>query len=194
MHIVHQSCEEKIYPSIALQTVIFGIFSHFMALRPGLARLIDIQQLYVGACAGTRGASIHACSKASCMPACGSDTCMRIFVAQAVCAMKYSHLAAILTILLASYGPVECPNDTYHMQEDCCGSGLLTAGVRAYGLRASCRDVSKLHDYSHSMHRCGMGRANHSCPRLTSVLASTCSPPLDFWWRPREPFSCIPRD
>ena len=57
--------------------------------------------------------------------------------------MKFSHLAAIVTLLLGTYGPVleGCETD---WQEDCAGDGLLTQGVLAFGLRGSRRDASCL--------------------------------------------------
>ena len=54
--------------------------------------------------------------------------------------MKYSRLSALLVTLLASYGEVS-PEDSSDFQEDCCGEGLLSAGVRLYGLKAGRRDV-----------------------------------------------------
>ena len=55
--------------------------------------------------------------------------------------MKYSSLVPLLTVLLASYGPCEQPSD---FEEDCAGEGLLTAGVRAFDLRAHRRDVPRI--------------------------------------------------
>ena len=56
--------------------------------------------------------------------------------------MKFSQLAAILTMLLASYGDVQCGTD---LQEDCAGKGNLTAAVRLFHLSAARRDVLCLH-------------------------------------------------
>lgn len=55
--------------------------------------------------------------------------------------MKFSHLAAVITLLLASYGPVE-DHELTDWQEDCAGSGLLTQGVLLFGLKGFRRDVS----------------------------------------------------
>ena len=54
--------------------------------------------------------------------------------------MKYSNLAVVVTVLLASFGPVDERELTY-LQEDCAGCGSLTAGVRLWGLQAERRDV-----------------------------------------------------
>lgn len=57
--------------------------------------------------------------------------------------MQFSHLAAIVTLLLGTYGPVleGCETD---WQEDCAGDGRLTQGVLSFGLRGSRRDASCL--------------------------------------------------
>jgi len=54
--------------------------------------------------------------------------------------MKYSHLALVVTALLAAFGPIDQRELTY-LQEDCAGCGSLTAGVRLWGLKAERRDV-----------------------------------------------------
>ena len=61
----------------------------------------------------------------------------------ALIAMKYSHLALVVTSLLAAYGPVH-EDDLTALQEDCAGCGSLTAGVRTWGLAAQRRDVPQL--------------------------------------------------
>ena len=55
--------------------------------------------------------------------------------------MKYSRLALLVTTLLAAFGPIQDVDLTI-LQEDCAGSGSLTAGVRHWGLTAQRRDVS----------------------------------------------------
>ena len=55
--------------------------------------------------------------------------------------MKFSHLAALVTVLLGSFGPVEDDAIT-DWQEDCAGAGHLTPGVLMFGLKGSRRDVS----------------------------------------------------
>lgn len=59
--------------------------------------------------------------------------------------MKYSQLAAFITLLLAAYGEVG-KDDLTHFQEDCCGEGNLSAGVRFFGLKAGRRDVARLQE------------------------------------------------
>ena len=54
--------------------------------------------------------------------------------------MKFQQLAAVLTVLLATYGDVLEEQGT-HMQEDCAGKGNLTAAVRLFHLLAARRDV-----------------------------------------------------
>ena len=56
--------------------------------------------------------------------------------------MKYSHLAVVITSLLASLGEPE-PEDYTDYQEDCAGTALLSAGLRVFGLRGAYRDVSR---------------------------------------------------
>ena len=56
--------------------------------------------------------------------------------------MKFLQLAAVLTVLLASYGDVQCGTD---LQEDCPGKGNLTAAVRLFHLVAARRDAFRLH-------------------------------------------------
>lgn len=55
--------------------------------------------------------------------------------------MKYSQLAALLTLLLATYGEITDEQAT-HLQEDCAGRGMLTAAARYWSLRAARRDVA----------------------------------------------------
>jgi len=62
-------------------------------------------------------------------------------------AMKYSHLALVVTVLLAAYGPVNEDGLTF-LQEDCAGCGALTAGVRTWGLAAQRRDAPQLNYFS----------------------------------------------
>lgn len=57
--------------------------------------------------------------------------------------MKYSQLAVFLSLLVATYGPIDSLSAT-EFQEDCCGHGNLTAGVRMFRMAAARRDVSKL--------------------------------------------------
>ena len=57
--------------------------------------------------------------------------------------MRFSELAAVVTVLLASYGPVD-DGDLTDWQEDCAGRGLLTQGVTLFGLKGHCRGVSRL--------------------------------------------------
>ena len=57
--------------------------------------------------------------------------------------MKYSALAVLLTSLLGSYGPIS-PEEETDFQEDCAGSGQLTAGLRVFGLKGSRRDATCL--------------------------------------------------
>lgn len=57
--------------------------------------------------------------------------------------MHYSHLAAFLTLLLKSFGEVALHEAT-QFQEECCGQGNLTAGVRFWGLAAMRRDATWL--------------------------------------------------
>lgn len=56
--------------------------------------------------------------------------------------MKFRQLAAILTVLLSSFGEIENGTD---LQEDCAGKGNLTAAVRLFHLVAARRDVFRLH-------------------------------------------------
>ena len=55
-------------------------------------------------------------------------------------AMKFAQLAALLTLLLNTYGEISSECST-HFQEDCAGKGNLTAGVRLFHLKAARRDV-----------------------------------------------------
>ena len=57
--------------------------------------------------------------------------------------MKFSQLAAVLTVLCLSYGEIEECNGTA-FQEECAGKGNLTAGVRLFHLASARRDVSRL--------------------------------------------------
>ena len=57
--------------------------------------------------------------------------------------MKFSHLAAVVTVILASFGPVK-ESELTDWQEDCAGAGHLTQGVLLFGLRGHRRDVSWL--------------------------------------------------
>lgn len=54
--------------------------------------------------------------------------------------MRYSVLVALL-VLLNHHCPIEDESEEIHFQEDCAGAGLLSAGVRQFGLRALKRDV-----------------------------------------------------
>lgn len=56
--------------------------------------------------------------------------------------MKFSRLVALLTLLNREFGPVALEDSTV-VQEDCCGEGALTAGVRAFNLPAGRRDAAK---------------------------------------------------
>lgn len=58
--------------------------------------------------------------------------------------MRYSQLAAILTLLLKTYGEVSL-EDATHLQEDCCGEGNISAAARMFGMVAGRRDVSCRH-------------------------------------------------
>ena len=58
--------------------------------------------------------------------------------------MKFSQLAAVLTVLLLTYGEVPEKEHT-SFQEECAGEGSLTAGVRLFHLAAARRDVSWWH-------------------------------------------------
>ena len=57
--------------------------------------------------------------------------------------MRFSRLAPLLTLLLREFGEIAADNQTV-LQEDCCGSGWLTSGVRTYKLKAGRRDVTGL--------------------------------------------------
>ena len=63
--------------------------------------------------------------------------------------MRYSQLAAFVTVLLANFGELD-PMEATQFQEDCCGEGQLTAGVRLFGLKAGRRDASRLQKNAHS--------------------------------------------
>ena len=52
--------------------------------------------------------------------------------------MKYSQLAAFLTVLLSAFGEV---SDGTHFQEDCAGGGALSTAVSHFNLKALRRDV-----------------------------------------------------
>ena len=58
--------------------------------------------------------------------------------------MKFQQLAAVLSVLLSTYGDVteQCAT---HFQEDCAGAGNLTAAARMFHLSSARRDVSCLH-------------------------------------------------
>lgn len=77
-------------------------------------------------------------------------SCLAVAVSQSVrvCAlglgMKFSHLAAFVTLLVANFGEVSQHTAT-HLSEDCGGKGLLSAGASIFGLKTSCRDVSWRH-------------------------------------------------
>ena len=60
---------------------------------------------------------------------------------RALAGMKYSQLAAFITVLLTSYGETPLVKLT-HFQEECSGCGALTSGVREYSFSALRRDVS----------------------------------------------------
>ena len=57
--------------------------------------------------------------------------------------MKYSQLAAFVTVLLRSFGEVD-PEAGLHLSEDSGGAGSLSAGVATFGLKASRRDVARM--------------------------------------------------
>lgn len=54
--------------------------------------------------------------------------------------MKFAQLAALVTLLLNTYGEIT-PECSTQFQEDCAGQGNLTAGVRLFHLKAARRDV-----------------------------------------------------
>ena len=57
--------------------------------------------------------------------------------------MKFSEIAALLTVLCLSFGEVkDCDGTAF--QEECAGAGNLTAGVRLFHLASARRDVSCL--------------------------------------------------
>lgn len=62
--------------------------------------------------------------------------------------MKFAQLAVLLSVLLSTYGEVKDCEAT-HFQEDCCGEGSLTAGVRLFHLVAARRDVLWLRPKAH---------------------------------------------
>ena len=61
--------------------------------------------------------------------------------------MKFAQMAALVQLLLCTYGEVaDLPDQKQgcfatHFQEDCAGCGNLTSGVRMFHLLASRRDV-----------------------------------------------------
>ena len=55
--------------------------------------------------------------------------------------MKYSQLAAFLTVLVANFGEIG-PNEWTDLQEDCAGVGVLATAAQHFGLKASKRDVA----------------------------------------------------
>ena len=55
--------------------------------------------------------------------------------------MKFSRLVALITLLQREFGPVPDELSTV-LQEDCCGEGALTSGVRAFNLPAGRRDAA----------------------------------------------------
>lgn len=61
--------------------------------------------------------------------------------------MKFSHLSAVLTSLLASVGPIESCEGT-SFQEDFAGQHALSRAIYDAGFRVICRDVvnSRFHD------------------------------------------------
>ena len=62
--------------------------------------------------------------------------------------MKFGQLAALLQLLLVSFGEVDSPNSSCvptDFQEDCAGCGLLTDGIRMFHLVGARRDVARLH-------------------------------------------------
>lgn len=61
--------------------------------------------------------------------------------------MKYSHLVPILTCLIASFGEVS-EQEATQFQEEFCGEGQLTAGVRLFGLKADRRDVKRNRNFN----------------------------------------------
>ena len=54
--------------------------------------------------------------------------------------MKFAEIAALISLLVHTYGEITPPNGT-HFQEDCAGCGNLTAGVRLFHLVGARRDV-----------------------------------------------------
>ena len=56
--------------------------------------------------------------------------------------MRYSQLAAFVTVLLSNFGEIN-PEDGLHLTEDFGGEGSLSAGVATFGLRTSRRDVAR---------------------------------------------------
>ena len=64
--------------------------------------------------------------------------------------MKFAQLAAVLTVLLHSFGEVSDSSDSCvptDFREDCAGCGLLTDGVRMFHLIGARRDVARLHQW-----------------------------------------------
>lgn len=64
----------------------------------------------------------------------------RLLGSNRISRMRYSHLAAVLTLLLSNFGevPPSCQTD---MQEECAGVGVLASSARHFGLKATRRDV-----------------------------------------------------
>ena len=77
--------------------------------------------------------------------------------------MKYSQLAAFITLLLGSFGEVE---QGTCFQEDCAGKGMISAAMLLFGLPAHRRDVSW-------KHACGFEA--RLAPRYCTAVASTSS-------------------
>ena len=57
--------------------------------------------------------------------------------------MKYSQLAAFLTLLVSNFGEVG-PTKGTDLQEDCAGVGVLASSARHFGLNSKRRDVSRI--------------------------------------------------
>lgn len=93
--------------------------------------------------------------------------------------MKYSHLAAFVTLLLANFGEID-QEKAIHLSEDCGGKGLLSAGVSLFGLKASCRDATLPHISVVLLNSVlivtrvvSRGPSQLRCPRLRTILPMT---------------------
>ena len=93
--------------------------------------------------------------------------------------MRYSQLAAFLTLLLANFGELD-PCDATQFQEDCCGEGQLTAGVRLFGHKAGRRDASRLKILSllHWFNHCA---AQRQMILLQGKAKCELQPPYSYW-------------